>query len=223
MPHQATRVMTEEKTIVHVVDDDEAVRGALSRLLRSVGYGIRSHATASEFLKVQLPDAPGCIVLDVRLPGVSGLELQEHLNRTAVSLPLVLISGHGDIPMSVRAMKAGAVDFLTKPFRDQDMLDAVGSAVEIHRTRLNHAPRLAALLKRHDRHSPREKQVMTLACAGNQNRQIAADLGIQVITVKVHRSNVMKKMEASSLAELARMSQILEPDERELYRGIGGS
>jgi FixJ family two-component response regulator len=170
-----------------------------------------------------LPDAPGCIVLDVRLPGVSGLELQEHLNRTAVSLPLVLISGHGDIPMSVRAMKAGAVDFLTKPFRDQDMLDAVGSAVEIHRTRLNHAPRLAALLKRHDRLSPREKQVMTLACAGNQNRQIAADLGIQVITVKVHRSNVMKKMEASSLAELARMSQILEPDERELYRGIGGS
>jgi FixJ family two-component response regulator len=222
MPHQATRVMTEEKTIVHVVDDDEAVRGALSRLLRSVGYGIRSHGTASEFLKAQLPDAPGCIVLDVRLPGVSGLELQEHLNRTAVSLPLVLISGHGDIPMSVRAMKAGAVDFLTKPFRDQDMLDAVGSAVEIHRTRLNHAPRLAALLKRHDRLSPREKQVMTLACAGNQNRQIAADLGIQVITVKVHRSNVMKKMEASSLAELARMSQILEPDERELYRGIGG-
>jgi FixJ family two-component response regulator len=131
------------------------------------------------------------------------------------------MSGHGDIPMSVRAMKAGAVDFLTKPFREQDMLEAVGSAVEIHRTRLNHAPRLAALRKRHDRLSPRERQVMTLACAGKQNRQIAADLGIQVITVKVHRSNVMKKMEASSLAELAKMSQILEPDKHELYRGIG--
>jgi FixJ family two-component response regulator len=211
--------MTEE-TIVHVVDDDEAVRGALSRLLRSVGYGIRSHATASEFLKEALPDAPGCIVLDVRMPGVNGLELQEHLNKSDVSLPLVLMSGHGDIPMSVRAMKAGAVDFLTKPFRDQDMLDAVGSAVEIHRSRRTHAPRLAALRTRHDRLSPREMQVMALACIGKQNKQIAAELGIQVITVKVHRGNVMKKMEASSLAELARMAQILEPDDDELYWGI---
>ena len=133
------------------------------------------------------------------------------------------MSGHGDIPMSVRAMKAGAVDFLTKPFRDQDMLDAVGSAVEIHRSRRTHAPRLAALRTRHDRLSPREMQVMALACAGKQNKQIAAELGIQVITVKVHRGNVMKKMEASSLAELARMAQILEPDEEELYRGIGGT
>jgi FixJ family two-component response regulator len=213
--------MTEE-TIVHVVDDDEAVRGALSRLLRSVGYGIRSHATATEFLKAVLPDAPGCIVLDVRMPGVSGLELQEHLNRSDVSLPLVLMSGHGDIPMSVRAMKAGAVDFLTKPFREQDMLDAVGSAVEIHRSRRAHAPRLAALRARHDRLSPREVQVMALACAGKQNKQIAAELGIQVITVKVHRGNVMRKMEAPSLAELARMAEILEADEAVLYRGIGG-
>jgi FixJ family two-component response regulator len=124
--------------------------------------------------------------------------------------------------MSVRAMKAGAVDFLTKPFRDQDMLDAVGSAVEIHRSRRAHAPRLAALRTRHDRLSPREMQVMALACAGKQNKQIAAELGIQVITVKVHRGNVMKKMEASSLAELARMAQILEPDDEPLYRGIGG-
>jgi FixJ family two-component response regulator len=132
------------------------------------------------------------------------------------------MSGHGDIPMSVRAMKAGAVDFLTKPFRDQDMLDAVGSAVEIHRSRRTYAPRLAALRTRHDRLSPRELQVMALACVGKQNKQIAAELGIQVITVKVHRGNVMKKMEASSLAELARMAQILEPDDDELYRGIGG-
>jgi FixJ family two-component response regulator len=211
-----------EQTIIHVVDDDEAVRRALSSLLRSVGYGIRSHATASEFLKAVLPDAPGCIVLDVRMPGVSGLELQEHLNRSDVSLPLVLMSGHGDIPMSVRAMKAGAVDFLTKPFRDQDMLDAVGSAVEIHRSRQAQAPKLGALRARHDRLSPREMQVMALACAGKQNKQIAAELGIQVITVKVHRGNVMRKMEAPSLAELARMAEILEADEAVLYRGIGG-
>jgi FixJ family two-component response regulator len=210
-----------EQTIVHVVDDDEAVRRALSSLLRSVGYGIRSHATASEFLKAVLPDAPGCIVLDVRMPGVSGLELQEHLNRSDVSLPLVLMSGHGDIPMSVRAMKAGAVDFLTKPFRDQDMLDAVGSAVEIHRSRQAQAPKLGALRARHDRLSPREMQVMALACAGKQNKQIAAELGIQVITVKVHRGNLMKKMEAASLAELARMAEILEADDAALYRGIG--
>src|ERR1700743_1791941 len=131
--------MTEE-TIVTVVDDDEAVRGALSRLLRSVGYGIRSHATASEFLKETLPDAPGCIVLDVRMPGVGGVELQEHLNISHVSLPLVLMSGHGDIQMSVRAMKAGAVDFLTKPVPDHDILDAVGSAIEIHRSRRIQAP-----------------------------------------------------------------------------------
>jgi FixJ family two-component response regulator len=210
-----------EHTIVHVVDDDEAVRRALSSLLRSVGYGIRSHATASEFLKAALPDAAGCIVLDVRMPGVSGLELQEHLNRSDVSLPLVLMSGHGDIPMSVRAMKAGAVDFLTKPFRDQDMLDAVGSAVEIHRSRQAQAPKLGALRARHDRLSPREMQVMALACAGKQNKQIAAELGIQVITVKVHRGNLMKKMEAASLAELARMAEILEADDAALYRGIG--
>ena len=210
-----------EHTIVHVVDDDEAVRRALSSLLRSVGYGIRSHATASEFLKAALPDAAGCIVLDVRMPGVSGLELQEHLNRSDVSLPLVLMSGHGDIPMSVRAMKAGAVDFLTKPFRDQDMLDAVGSAIAIHRSRRAQAPKLGALRARHDRLSPREMQVMALACAGKQNKQIAAEIGIQVITVKVHRGNLMKKMEAASLAELARMAEILEADDAALYRGIG--
>jgi FixJ family two-component response regulator len=211
-----------EESIIHVVDDDDAVRGALSRLLRSVGYGIRLHAAASEFLNAALPDASGCIVLDVRMPGVSGLELQEHLNKSDVSLPLVLMSGHGDIPMSVRAMKAGAVDFLTKPFRDQDMLDAVGSAVELHRSRRAHAPRLSALRVRRNRLSPRELQIMALACAGKQNKQIAAQLGIQVITVKVHRSNVMKKMEAASLAELVRMAQILEPHGEDLYRGIGG-
>jgi FixJ family two-component response regulator len=210
-----------EKIIIHVVDDDESVRTALGRLLRSVGYEIRLHATASEFLKASLPDAPGCIVLDVRLPGVSGLDLQAHLNKVDLDLPLVLMSGHGDVPMSVRAMKAGAVDFLTKPFRDQDMLDAVGSAIELHRSRRSSNLKLAALKGRLDRLSARERQVMDLACAGKQNKQIAAELGIQLITVKVHRANVMKKMEASSVAELARMAQLLELDEQ-LYRSIGG-
>jgi FixJ family two-component response regulator len=210
-----------EAIVIHIVDDDEPVRNALSRLLRSVGYGIRSHATASEFLKATLPDAPGCIVLDVRMPGASGLELQEHLNKIDFDLPLVLMSGHGDVPMSVRAMKAGAVDFLTKPFRDQDMLDAVGGAIELHRLRRSSNLKRSALRVRLERLSPRERQVMDLACAGKQNKQIAAELGIQVITVKVHRASVMKKMEASSVAELARMSQVLERDEY-LYRGIVG-
>lgn len=211
--------MTEE-IVIHIVDDDESVRMALGRLLRSVGYGIRPYASAAEFLKATLPDAPGCIVLDVRLPGLSGLELQEHLNKVDLDLPLVLMSGHGDVPMSVRAMKAGAIDFLTKPFRDQDMLDAVGSAVELHRSRRSSNLKLSVLRARLGRLSARERQVMDLACDGKQNKQIAAELGIQLITVKVHRANVMKKMEANSVAELARMAQLLEPDDR-LYRGIG--
>jgi FixJ family two-component response regulator len=210
-----------DEIVIHVVDDDESVRSALGRLLRSVGYGIRSHATASEFLKATLPDAPGCIVIDVRLPGVSGLELQDHLNKVDLDLPLILMSGHGDVPMSVRAMKAGAIDFLTKPFRDQDMLDAVCAAIQLHRSRRSSNLRLAGLKARLERLSVRERQVMDLACAGKQNKQIACELGIQVITVKVHRASVMKKMEASSVVELARMAQMLEADEH-LYRGIDG-
>jgi FixJ family two-component response regulator len=208
-----------EDVIVHIVDDEDAVRCALSRLLRSVGYRIRCHATAVEFLNSSPPDAPGCIVLDVRLPGISGLDLQERLKKIDVSLPLVLMSGHGDIPMSVRAMKAGAVDFLTKPFRDQEMLDAVSSAVELHRSRRTNVLKLSMLKARHERLSPREKQVMKLACAGRLNKQIAGELGIQVITVKAHRANAMKKMEAACLAELARMAQVL--DSATLYQGIG--
>src|ERR1700749_3196556 len=157
--------MTEE-TIVHVVDDDEAVRGALSRLLRSVGYGIRSHATASEFLNEALPDAPGCIVLDVRMPGVSGLELQEHLNKSDVSLPLVLMSGHGDIPMSVQAMKAGAVDFLTKPFRHQEMLHAVTQAPDADQKRRAHEKTGADLRLLYESLTPREREVLALVTSG---------------------------------------------------------
>ena len=200
--------MTEE-TIVHVVDDDEAVRGALSRLLRSVGYGIRSHATASEFLKEALPDAPGCIVLDVRMPGVNGLELQEHLNKSDVSLPLVLMSGHGDIPMSVRAMKAGAVDFLTKPFRDQDLLDAVGVALEKDRTRRANEIRIADLRSRFTTLTARERQVLALVIAGRLNKQIAGELGVSEMTVKMHRRQVMRKMQAAGLAQLVRLADQL--------------
>jgi FixJ family two-component response regulator len=217
-----TLSQTSEKAIVHVVDDDASMRGALESLFDSVGLDTQGYAAARDFLVTSVADRPGCIVIDIRLPDMNGLDFQARLTEMGVRLPVVMITGYGDIPMSVRAMKAGAVDFLTKPFRDQDMLDAVGSAVEIHRSRRTHAPRLAALRTRHDRLSPREIQVMSLACVGKQNKQIAAELGIQVITVKVHRGNVMKKMEASSLAELARMAQILEPDDDELYRGIRG-
>ena len=200
-----------EHTIVHVVDDDEAVRRALSSLLRSVGYGIRSHATASEFLKAALPDAAGCIVLDVRMPGVSGLELQEHLNRSDVSLPLVLMSGHGDIPMSVRAMKAGAVDFLTKPFRDQDMLDAVTAAIERDSARRTAEREVLSLRSRFETLSPREQQVMQLVTAGKMNKQIAGELKLSQITVKIHRGAAMRKMGARTLADLVRMVEYLKP------------
>ena len=214
--------MKQEESVVYVVDDDPSLRGAIDSLLRSAGWRVQTFVSAQDFLDSKPQDRHACLVLDVALPGLSGLDLQSELIKKHVEVPVIFLTGHADIPMSVRAMKAGAVDFLTKPFRDQDMLDAVASAVEIHRSRRTHAPRLAALRTRHDRLSPREMQVMTLACAGKQNKQIAAQLGIQVITVKVHRSNVMKKMEASSLAELVRMAQILEPDGEDLYRGIGG-
>jgi FixJ family two-component response regulator len=198
-----------DDVVIHIVDDDDAVRAALDRLLRSVGYVTKSHSTARGFLASPLPDAPGCIVLDVRLSGESGLDLQEHLNRADIDLPLVLMTGHGDIQMSVKAMKAGAVDFLTKPFRDQDMLDAISSAVALHRARRNATAKASILRERYDLLSIRERQVMTLACAGRLNKQIAGELGISEVTVKMHRSAAVKKMQAKSLAELARMAEIL--------------
>jgi FixJ family two-component response regulator len=197
------------ETVIHIVDDDDAVRIALARLLRSVGYTTMMYASASEFLNAKLPDTPGCVVLDVRMPGTSGLDLQEHLNRNLIELPLVLMTGYGDIQMSVRAMKAGAVDFLTKPFRDQDMLDAIGTAVELHRSRRTDPIKSVTLKARYDRLSGRERQVMKLACEGRLNKQIAAELGIQEITVKLHRSAAMKKMQSKSLAELVRMAETL--------------
>jgi len=197
------------ETVIHIVDDDDAVRISLGRLLRSVGYTAIMYASANEFLQADLPDRPGCLVLDVRMPGTNGLDLQEHLNRNLIELPLILMTGYGDIQMSVRAMKAGAVDFLTKPFRDQDMLDAIDIAVELHRTRRTDPTRSVTLKARYDRLSARERQVMKLACAGRLNKQIAAELGIQEVTVKMHRAAAMRKMQSRSLAELARMAQTL--------------
>ena len=197
------------ETVIHIVDDDDAVLTSLGRLLRSVGYTAIMYASANEFLQADLPDRPGCVVLDVRMPGTNGLDLQEHLNRNLIELPLILMTGYGDIQMSVRAMKAGAVDFLTKPLRDQDMLDAIGAAVELHRNRRTDPTRSVTLKARYDRLSTRERQVMRLACAGRLNKQIAAELGIQEVTVKMHRAAAMRKMQSRSLAELARMAQTL--------------
>lgn len=195
--------------VIHIVDDDDAIRSGLGRLLKSVGYETVLYASANEFLRAKLPDTPGCVVLDVRMPGTSGLDLQEHLNRNLIDLPLILMTGYGDIQMSVRAMKAGAVDFFTKPFRDQDMLDAICTAVELHRSRRTDPTKSITLKARYDQLSGRERQVMKLACAGRLNKQIGAELGIQEVTVKMHRSAAMKKMQSKSLAELVRMAETL--------------
>lgn len=199
-----------ENAIVYVVDDDESLRNALESLLRSVGIAARTYNSVPELLDSPPADAPGCIVLDVRLPGLSGLDFQDRLDEFGIALPVVLMTGHGDIPMSVRAMKAGAVDFLVKPFRDQDMLDAVGAAIESDRARRRRAEGEAALRARYATLSPREQQVMALVTAGKMNKQAAGDLGISEITVKIHRGAAMRKMGARTLAEFVRMAEALE-------------
>ncbi|RVH23344.1 response regulator transcription factor [Sinorhizobium meliloti] len=199
----------DDRAIVHIVDDDEALRRALDRLFRSVSLETRSYGTAREFIDAQRPDLPGCIVLDVRLPGLNGLEFQAQLGDFGINLPVVLITGHGDIPMTVRAMKAGAVDFLPKPFRDQDMLDAVSTAINRDRSR-RAAEGLAAGLKgRFATLSTREREVMTLATSGRMNKQIAGELGLSEVTVKIHRGAAMRKMGARTLADLVRMADAL--------------
>jgi FixJ family two-component response regulator len=197
------------QSTVFVVDDDGPLREALRGLLRSVGLRAEVFASAADFLKLKLPDTAACLVLDVRLPGVSGLDFQAELAKADIRIPIIFITGHGDIPMTVRAMKAGAVEFLTKPFRDQDLLDAVQIALERDRARRADNQALLEVRAHFESLTPREQQVIGFVTAGLMNKQIAAELGVSEITVKVHRGSVMKKMKARSLADLVRMADAL--------------
>jgi len=205
---QRTGAPEQQPTII-VIDDDASMRRALENLLKSVGFGVELFASPQEFLQSERPDRPGCIVLDVRFPGRSGLDMQRDLANCDTQLPIIFITGYGDVPMSVRAMKAGAVEFLTKPFRDQDLLDAVGTALEADRTRRAGEMRLAELRARSDTLTARERQVMSLVVAGRLNKQIAGELGVSEMTVKMHRRQVMRKMQATGVAQLVRLADQL--------------
>jgi FixJ family two-component response regulator len=202
--------MQEQPPTVIVIDDDEGIRVSLGSLLRSVGFQVKLLSSVTEFLRSDQPAGPTCLVLDVRLPGQSGLELQRELSIEGRQLPIIFITGHGDIPMTVQAMKGGAIEFLTKPFRDQDLLDAIQLGLERDRASLENAKSLSSLRSRFDTLTPREREVMAIVVTGRLNKQIAADLGITEITVKVHRGQVMHKMCARSLPELARMADKLQ-------------
>jgi FixJ family two-component response regulator len=198
-----------EEPIVFVIDDDESMRRALTNLFQSVGLKVEVFGSAPEMLHSKLPDVASCLVLDVRLPGVSGLDFQTELAKASIHIPIIFMSGHGDIPMSVRAMKGGAVDFLTKPFRDQDMLDAVVTAIERDRKRREADKLIAHLQALLEKLTPREREVFALVSSGLMNKQIAAELGLAEITVKLHRGHIMRKMDAKSLADLVRKAETL--------------
>jgi FixJ family two-component response regulator len=204
-----TKETPELQPIVFVVDDDPSLRKALASLFRSVGLQVEVFGSAPEFLQSTLPDVPSCLVLDIRLPGPSGLDFQTELAKANIHIPIIFVTGHGDIPMTVRAMKAGAIDFLSKPFRDQDMLDAVATAIERDRKRRKDEKILSDLRAHFDSLTPREQEVMSLVAAGLMNKQIAAEVDLAEITVKIHRGHIMKKMGARSLADLVRMAEML--------------
>jgi FixJ family two-component response regulator len=201
--------MSETEAIVFVVDDDAPTRESLKNLIRSVGLRAEAFASAQEFLRSKRPDAPACLVLDVRLRGLSGLDLQKRMAEADIEIPIVFITGHGDIPMTVQAMKAGAVEFLTKPFRDQELLDAIQQALERDRNARDQRAKIEELHSRYLSLTPREREVMALVVTGLLNKQIAGELGTSETTIKIHRHQVMEKMGAGSLAELVRMADRL--------------
>ncbi len=207
-------LQSDQKAIVHVVDDDPSMREALQDLFHSIGLETRTYATARDFLATADSDAPGCLVIDIRLPDVNGLDFQVQLTRTGIRAPVVMMTGYGDIPMSVRAMKHGAVDFLPKPFKDQDMLDAVLAAIERDRQRRAVDRDVSKMRERFGTLSAREQQVMLLVTAGKMNKQVAGELGLSEITVKNHRAAVMRKMGARTLADLIRMADVINPRPR---------
>jgi FixJ family two-component response regulator len=196
-------------SIVFVIDDDDSVREALGRLLRSVGLQVQLYASAPEFLASRLPDVPSCLILDIRLPGVSGLEFQAELGKADINIPIIFITGYGDIPMTVKAMKAGAVEFLTKPVREQDLLDAVRVALDRDQARRAQRSNESELRSRFETLTGREREVMAMVTAGLMNKQIAGEMGLSEITVKFHRGHIMRKMAARSLADLVRMADAL--------------
>jgi FixJ family two-component response regulator len=199
--------MAEAEPIVFVIDDDPSVRRAIRRLIGSVGLQVELFGSAREFLHSRRPDAPSCLVLDIRLPGISGLDFQCELAAANIHIPIIFITAHGDIPMTVRAMKAGAVEFLTKPFHDQDLLDAIHVALERDRAKRKQEAEIATLLQRWESLTPREREVLPLVVSGLLNKQIAAEIGTSETTVKVHRGQLMRKMGADSLAELVRLAE----------------
>jgi FixJ family two-component response regulator len=214
-PKSPREFASAEVPIVYVIDDDESMRRGLTNLFESVGLRVEVFGSAPELLQRKLPDVPSCLVLDIRLPGMSGLDFQTLLEKAAIHVPIIFVTGHGDIPMSVKAMKAGAADFLTKPFRQQEMLDAVTAAIERDRKRRKDEKIVSNARALFETLTPREREILALVAAGLMNKQIAAEIGIAEITVKIHRGHIMKKMGTRSLADLVRIAEILgiRPDQ----------